>query len=593
MCGIAGAVGREFDVRSAVAAMVAAQQHRGPDGQDVWQPATVGEADVAIALGHNRLAIRDLSAAGRQPMHSPDGRYVLSFNGEVYNDHELRQQLDDRWTFRTATDSEVLLAAWDRWQAGCLDRLIGMFAFLLWDTHERALYAVRDRFGVKPLYVHRGSQGGLLLASEIGALFAAGAPRQPDPTAWSAYLTRGAHDEGRRTFWQGIERVEAGCLLRVTRDEIAPKRWYDLATHVKQQDERPEAEVEAAYRALLEDSVRLRFRSDVPVGINLSGGLDSSTLLALVHAVQGPESAISAFTFFCGDPAYDELPWVEEMLDATHHPLVRCQLHPHDVPRLAQAIAQHQHEPFGGLPTLAYSRLFEAARERGVIVLLDGQGMDEQWASYDYYRRALEAPVGQPLPSVQGTHQSPVRPHCLAPELRSLAAEEAEPSFGTGDRLRDLQLRDLLTTKLPRALRFNDRVSMQASCELREPFLDHRLVELAIRQPTERKIARDGTSKAMLRKIASELLPSALVEAPKRPVQTPQREWLQGPLRGWAEAMIHRAQACFPDWLDPKGVDHEWSRFVSGEVDNGFFAWQWISLGLTSETAPPPARHRT
>lgn len=576
MCGIAAALGGEAP-RAAVAAMVAHQRHRGPDAQDLWSDDAAG-----VALGHDRLAIRDLSDAGRQPMTDPTGRFWLSLNGEVYNDLELRAELEDGWTFRTKTDTEVLLAAWARWGEACLERLLGMFAFVLWDRRERTLWAVRDRFGVKPLYLHRPASGGLLAASEIGALLAAGVPAEADRGSWAAYLARGVHDEGRRTFWRGIERLEAGCLLRLRGGETTLRRWYDGAAAMADEDSRAEDEVMAAYRDLLEDSVALRFRSDVPVGINLSGGLDSSLLLALVHRIQGAASDVAAFTFTCGDERYDELPWVERMLARTRHPLHVARLEPQAVPDLAADVHQHQLEPFGGLPTLAYARLFEAARRAGVIVLLDGQGMDEQWAGYDYYSRPAAHAV------VQGTTGSPLRGDCLVPEARQLDTEQRDTQprdaqlSGTSTTVRDLQLRDLFRTKLPRALRFNDRVSMRASCELREPFLDHRLVELAVRQPVARKRGPGGEGKRLLRRLARDLTPASIALAPKRALQTPQREWLRGPLRDWASALIARGVA-HSGMLAPAAVEGAWQAFLRGDTDNGFFVWQWLSLGLAAE----------
>jgi asparagine synthase (glutamine-hydrolysing) len=543
--------------------MVAALSHRGPDGRGIHR-------DGDAALGHTRLSIIDLSDCGLQPMSDPSGRWWIAFNGEIYNYLELRSALS--WDFRTNTDTEVLLAAYATWGPACLERLLGMFAFLIWDSQERRLFAARDRFGVKPLYLHE-SDGTLRVASEIKALHAAGVPARPDVVAWASYLSHGLHDHSEGTFWESVRALPGGCFLTWQDGKTSVSRWYDLAGRIDPEpDRRTDGEVREEYRALLEESVRLRFRSDVPVGINLSGGLDSSTLLGLVQQVQGPESDIQAFTFVTGDPDYDELPWVEQMLARTRHPLVVCSLSAEEVPALAESVARAEDEPFGGLPTLAYARLFERARESGVIVLLDGQGMDEQWAGYDYYRTVGDGTVSL----IQGTRQRSVRPECLTPGMRA-RAERPELSAPFPDRLRNLQYRDLRYTKIPRALRFNDRISMRSSTELREPFLDHRLVELALRQPTERKI-RDGQQKWMLRSLVGELLPKGVVEAPKRPLQTPQREWLRGPLREWATGQIERALES--GWLDADAVRREWRAYCEGEGDNSFFVWQWISLGL-------------
>lgn len=551
--------------------MLGTQHHRGPDAEGVYM-----SPERVAGLGHNRLSIIDLSEAGRQPMCDNSGRWWVAFNGEIYNYLELRLELSADYEFRTRTDTEVLLAAYRKWGAACLDKFIGMFAILIWDEQEQSLFAARDRFGVKPLYYHEQTDGTLMLASEIKALHAAGVRPEPEPATWATYLTYGLHEHTDRTFWKGVQALPQGHMLTWKRGECKVSCWYDLAERVAPEyDERPTGVVQEEYLALLEESVRLRFRADVPVGINLSGGLDSSTLLGLVQKLQGAESDVKAFTFITRDQRYDELPWVMQMLSRTRHPLVVCPLAPEEVPELADSVQRHQDEPFGGLPTLAYACLFERARAEGVVVLLDGQGMDEQWAGYDYYR----SPSGGETSLVQGTKESPTRPGCLTPEFSALAEplEQREPF---PDRLRNLQYRDTRYTKIPRALRFNDRVSMRSSNELREPFLDHRLFELALRQPLERKIV-GGTNKWLVRQIAQTLLPNGVVEAPKRPLQTPQREWLRGPLKAWANECLESALGDFGrDWLDAKAVRATWSRYCVGEADNSFFVWQWINLGL-------------
>jgi asparagine synthase (glutamine-hydrolysing) len=573
MCGISAIAGENIQT-DALAQMIAAQRHRGPDGDGSFV-----SPDGRAVLGHNRLRIIDLSERGAQPMLSPNGRYALAFNGEIYNYKELRAELGD-YRFRSETDTEVVLAAYERWGIACLDRLIGMFAFVLWDQARRELIGARDRFGVKPLYLHRRTDGTLLVASEIGALHAAGVTRTPDPITWAGYLSAGSYGGPRTTFWREVDQLPAGHAFRWCGGELAAWCWYDLPARIGAgYDERRDDDVRDEYLALLDDSIRLRFRADVPVGINLSGGLDSSLLLALVHRYQGPDSEVSAFTFATGDPSYDELPWVERMLSQTRHPAVVCQLSPDEVPALAASVQAFQDEPFGGLPTVTYARLFEIARERGTIVLLDGQGMDEQWAGYDYYRRTTST-VNVPI---QGTLSSPVRPGCLSAAFRELAATLAPPT-AFPDALRNSQLRDLTQTKLPRALRFNDRISMRSSTELREPFLDHRLVELALRQPPQRKIDA-STGKRLLRALAAELIPSHLRETPKRPVQTPQREWLRGPLKQWASEQIETAlhSELARGWLDEAAVRREWEAFCGGAGDNAFWVWQWISIGMLEQ----------
>lgn len=572
MCGIAGIIGGGWE-RPQLERMVDTMRHRGPDARSIFTSADGGEL---VGLGHNRLSIIDTTPGGLQPMTSADGRLRIVFNGEIYNYPELRAELRD-YPFRGRTDTEVILAAWRHWGAQALDRLVGMFAFLIWDRETGQLSAVRDRFGVKPLYYHHRRDGTLLLASEIKALQSLGLGTTPAPRTWANYLANGSMESDGETFWEGIQAVPAGHRLTWERGRIEISKWYDLAARTgPAEDSRPVAEVAAEYEALLRESVRLRFRSDLPVAINLSGGLDSSLLLALVDQEATAEAAIEAFTFTTGDPDYDELPWVEGMLARSGRRPIVCALSAAEAPELAQTVQAAADEPFGGLPTLAYARLFAEAQRRGVRVLLDGQGMDEQWGGYDYYRNA------EGLPVIQGSREPATFAAGLLPEFRALAGNAALPDCYP-DRLRNLQYRDITQTKLPRALRFNDRISMRASTELREPFLDHRLVELALRQPAERKIKTgdDGQGKILLREIAARLIPAGLAIAPKRAVQTPQREWLRGPLRGWATEMIEAAlDFGSGHWFDGPAIRRRCQNFFDGEGDNSFFLWQMISAGM-------------
>ena len=573
MCGIAGIFGDNWKSDD-VSAMTASQRHRGPDGEGLYL-----DPEGTAGLGHNRLSIIDLSESGRQPMTSRHGHHIIVLNGEIYNYMELRRELMGSYEFKTSSDTEVLLAAFEKWGKDCLGHLIGMFAFIVWNEKEKTAFAARDRFGVKPLYYHKKDDGTLFISSEIKALHAAGVSKIPNLVSWATYLTNGLYDHSEHTFWNGVHSLPGGHYLTWRHDQFRIAKWYDMRDSVgDEHDQRPEKDVETEYFDLMKESVKLRFRSDVPVGINLSGGLDSSCLLGLVHEVQGRDSDVKVFSFATGDKNYDETPWVEQMLARTNHQLIVSSLEPREVPALAESVQYHQDEPFGGIPTLAYAKLFQTARDEGSTVLLDGNGMDEQWAGYDYYQDVLSGPTS----TIQGTKGSTVRPECLVPDFRRLATTSVSTN-GFADSVRSLQYRDLRFTKLPRALRFNDRISMRASTELREPFLDHRLFELAFRQSTDRKIQK-GTGKRMLRDIARDLLPSKIAEAPKRPIQTPQREWLRGSLRDWADGLIETAlNDVGGDWLDVEAVRSEWAQYCRGVSDNSFFIWQWISLGMESK----------
>jgi len=576
MCGIVAIIGNELN-KDRIAEVIGSLSHRGPDAEGVWLSRTS-----KCVLAHRRLSIIDLSEDGNQPMCSDMNRYCIILNGEIYNYLEIKEELKDNYDFRTQTDTEVLLAAFQRWGISCFDRLIGMFACVIWDEQTQTAIAVRDRFGVKPLYYTQLPGGELAISSEIKIFHELGLPRDTDVSTWATYLTYGFYDNSERTFWNGVQSLPPGHYLTID-NKISVNKWYDLRDRIRQSETRNEDEVMNEYCNMLEESVNLRFRSDVSVGINLSGGLDSSILLGLA---QKNQSDVDAFTFITGEPLYDELPWVQQMLEGYPNPHHVCMLEANEVPSLAAKVQKNQDEPFGGLPTLGYAKIFERARDIGVKVLLDGQGMDEQWAGYDYYYSALSenlhASNKLPIVPLQGCSTKPIRPECLIPDFRDNAVYFMPPSLPS-DALTNLQCWDIRYSKLPKALRFNDRVSMMYSIELREPFLDHRLFEIALNQPIERKI-QNGINKWLLRRIAKELLPSRIVNASKRPLQVAQIEWFKGHLKNWVESMIEVALEQYGDvWLDVKSVRREWNQFVNTQTDNSFYIWQWVSIGLFHE----------
>jgi asparagine synthase (glutamine-hydrolysing) len=560
MCGIAGIVGKSA-TEVLIDKMLLIQKHRGPDF-------TGKHIESEVAFGHNRLSIIDLSPQGNQPFYSKDKRYILVYNGEIYNYPELRESLKKNFDFKTASDTEVLLAAYINWGKACLSKLNGMFSFAIWDSKKKELFAARDRFGVKPFY-YTLKNDSFYFASEIKTLFAAGVPKKTNDSIWAGYFAFGSYGMPNETFWEGIEQLPGGHYLSYINGRVVIDRWYVFEDEIKKhQNVLSFDEVKKTYKELLEDSIKLRFRSDVPVGFNVSGGLDSSTLLALVNRNEKGEK-INAYTFYTGDPNYDELPWVEELLENTQNPLSKILLSASEVKDQSVKMSGFQDEPFGGIPTIAYGKIFQQAREDKVIVLLDGQGMDEQWAGYDYYVKKNDSVI-------QGVKKSPFRKEVLSHEFLNKAVKPIYPN-PFEDAILNLQFRDLFYTKIPRALRFNDRISMAASTELREPFLDYRLVEFAFAQPLDYKI-KDGIQKYLLRSLVSELLSDTIRYAPKRPLQTPQREWLASDLRPWVETEIKAISAY--KWFDKEGLEKELNAYFAGDQDSSFHIWQWLNTGL-------------
>lgn len=564
MCGIAGINGPNIKEEE-LNQMLQVQHHRGPDHTGTY-------VDPGFAaIGHNRLSIIDLSADANEPFKDNSGRYVLTFNGEIYNYKELREELRHSYQFKTSSDTEVLLAAFSNWGKNCLHKFNGMFAFAIWDTKEKKLFAARDRFGVKPFFYSQ-NRGTLYFSSEIKALKKVICDTSPNQKVWASYFSYGSYGMPDETFYRNIHQLPGGHMLEYSEEKLSIQKWYDFKNPNKKVKSESSFEVtKAEYLELLKDSIKLRFRADVPVAFNLSGGVDSSLLLALVNLFEDKKQ-INAYTFYTHDERYDELPWVEKMIAHTQNPLQRVKFTSGNVTEIALKVSRQQDEPFGGIPTLAYSALFEQAHLDGIKVLLDGQGMDEQWAGYDYYQG-----FGS---TIQGTgSSSPFRSNVLNPELAALAEKPSSPE-PFDNKLQNLQFRDLFYTKIPRALRFNDRISMAYSTELREPFLDYRLVEFAFAQPEEFKI-RNGHGKYLLRELLSELAPKELSYAPKRPLQTPQREWLGNELKAFVEehlATLKSSQAS--SWFDHKEVEREWSKYLAGDNNSSFHIWQIVNASL-------------
>ena len=567
MCGIAGIIGPD-PKEEELEQMLQKQSHRGPDHTGTYLDRGFA------ALGHNRLSIIDLSPEANEPFQDNSGRFFLTFNGEIYNYKELREELKNSYDFGTSSDTEVLLAAFMHWGKDCLQKFKGMFSFAIWDTQEKTLFAARDRFGVKPFF-YSEVKGNLYFTSEIKALQHLPNRNKPDEKVWAKYFSFGSYGMPEETFFQNISQLPGGHYLNFGRGKFEIIKWYNFEEGVASISEKYSfSKAKERYLEILKESILLRFRADVPVGFNISGGVDSSLLLALVNQYK-EDQLINAYTFYTGDNRYDELPWVEKMIASTNTPLQKVKFSADEVAETAKKISISQDEPYGGIPTLAYSKIFQQAQKDGIKVLLDGQGMDEQWAGYDYYFQNNFRDK-----TIQGSgDKTPFRRNVLNREFASLAEKPVYPE-PFGDRLRNLQFRDLFCTKIPRALRFNDRISMAYGVELREPFLDHKLVEFAVAMPPELKM-QDGTQKFLIREILKDLAPAEISFAPKRPLQTPQREWVANELRIFVEEQLQQLKispAAY--WFDHHQIEKEWKKYLAGDNCSSFHVWQWVNAAL-------------
>lgn len=534
MCGIAGFVARKsiFDPGQIIREMTDRVQHRGPDDAGHYVRGRV-------ALGHRRLAILDLTPSGHQPMSSQGGRYVITFNGEIYNYLELRKELSASGaTFRTGTDTEVILAAFDAWGEECLSRFNGMWAFAIYDVRNERLFAARDRFGVKPFH-YVLNDACFAFGSEIRQLLPLMDSVKANPVAVSDFLLTGAHIQSTESFFEGVFNLKSGHYLTydVRSDSCSVGRYYSLSERLENVEERSGPEALDQLRFLLEDSVRLRLRSDVRVGTCLSGGLDSSSVAMIAARLHGRGgSPFSAITAVSEDPRNSEEAYAREVVEAGALGWIRVRPGYEDFQGLLPHIVKHQEEPFATPSICMQAFVMRAARENGVVVLLDGQGGDETLLGYDRYYSAYCITLwrqGGVREMLQGLQQA-VRHNAnlnalqlvayvmlgLLPSARylyylmrgSYLAPRPAPPDWVGDfarsclDVRSLQALEVEVTGLPQLLRFEDKNSMAYAIEARLPFLDYRLVEHALSLAPNLKI-RQGWTKWALRQAMSDVLP--------------------------------------------------------------------------------------
>jgi asparagine synthase (glutamine-hydrolysing) len=571
MCGIAGVLSLDgAPRREDVASMAELQRHRGPDDAGVMLDEGAG-----VGLAHSRLSILDLSSAGHQPMML-DGRYSISYNGEVYNYLELRPELTARGrTFRSGTDTEVVLAAYAEWGERCLERFNGMWALAIWDARERTLFCARDRFGVKPFYYWWDGRH-FVFASQPTAIATylrrAGIARvSQDDDVVADYLLGVRLDDGEETFLKGIRRLQPGHWLRLRDGRLEVRRYYRLD---------PERTVEPAedgavwerFRELFIDAVRLRLRSDVPVGSCLSGGLDSSSIVCVASGLLGDQGGGEGQKTFSAcypdHPRYDERPYIEEVVR-------RAGADPHYVypsgERFFSEIEDFvrvQDEPVGSTSLYAQYCVYRLAGEAGMKVMLDGQGADETLTGYHgaYATRFLDlarglsfGPLLREVRLYRGLHGYPAlatwmtlarglargvvpravqrrvhssraaRPHPFFPvrPASRISWEEPASEWARRGALPEYLFRLTTGSSLQSLLRYEDRNSMAFSVEARVPFLDYRLVEYAFSLPG-RYMVRDGLTKVLLREAMTGVLPERIRgRVDKVGFATPEGQWFR------------------------------------------------------------------
>jgi asparagine synthase (glutamine-hydrolysing) len=636
MCGIAGFIdfaGHEPGAaRARIERMTDAIAHRGPDGAGF-------HVDGHAAFGHRRLAIIDV-AAGQQPMGALEGRTQIVFNGEIYNYLELRRELEALGhAFRTHSDTEVILVGYLQWGDAIIEKLNGMFAFAIWDARARTLLLARDRVGKKPMYYYRSGTF-IAFASELKALVAGGGcPDALDAEALDCYFSFG-YIPAPKTIYRGVKKLRAARTLAITAHGESERQYWKLA--VGEPRSMSLAAATDEFEALLDEAVRCRLMSEVPLGAFLSGGLDSSLVVSSMAKVSGRSVITNSIGF--DDQEYNELGAagaIARHLGTQHHEFLV-------EPRAADVLGKigwHFDEPMADSSAIPTWYVCEMAR-RNVTVALSGDGGDEGFGGYTfrYVPHKMESRLRAALPALlrgplfgalgalwPGSARLP-RPLRLKTIFENLAVTDAEayyrdllwlrgearaalytPEFvrelrgftpaetvvpyylnsgpGGGDARTPLarsQVADIHFYMTDDVLVKADRMSMAHSLEVRCPLLDYRLIEFGTRLPDDLKI-RGGDGKVVLRELAARRLPAEVRNLPKRGFSIPAARWLRGDLRQSTEAVLFGARPAYQGFLEPRVVRRMWDEHQSGARDHNVFLWGLMMLGLWRQGLAAPA----
>lgn len=601
MCGLCGIFDIEGQVVKAdsIKKMMSVIKHRGPDDEGIFIKNNMG-------LGHVRLSIIDLSSAGHQPMFDLNGRYCIIHNGEIYNYLELKNELCSKYRFVTRTDTEVILYAYQEWGIECLDRFNGMFAFAIYDTKEQTLFIARDRFGIKPLYYYC-DKNRFIFASEIKSIFKV-IPEEKiaNDTVIFDYLVYNRTDQNANTFFKNIKRLDHGCYTLATNDGVSFHHWYKIGNHINQNSTFQSEE----FKDILVDAVRLRLRSDVPVGVCLSGGLDSSSITSIMTSIQKKNDLQTFSAVYRKDEVGDESDYINLYHGSVfemHKTFPTAQSLYNDI---SSFIMCHG-EPVPSTSPYAQFKVMELAKGN-VKVLLDGQGGDEILAGYhyffgNYFRELLICfQLSRFLTELYFYYQNHrsllafktliffLLPNSLKSKAKLLGRNYLSKNFYEQEKnktqlpqtlfnARSLQeaLLNHFEFKLEHLLKWEDRNSMWFSLESRVPFLDHRLVERTLSLPSD-NIIKKGMTKYILREAMDGFLPEQIrLRRDKVGFDTPESEWFREPIfQKFIFELLNSESFRQRPYFDQKACMNLYNLHLQKKINISCDIWKWINLEL-------------
>ena len=581
MCGICVVIG-EGDNSSLLNKMIGKLDHRGPDGRGTYE-------NTHLSMGHTRLRIIDNHQRSDQPMKSKCGRYIIIFNGEIYNYKNIKKRFNFN-NLRTNSDTEILLELFSKFGEKCNKYLKGMFAYAIWDNYKNKLFCSVDHFGIKPLYYSFFNQK-FIICSEPKIIASLQKDKAPNYKTIYDYLGLGLCDHSENTFYKEIYKLQGGMQFWIDPyGKFIKEKYWELNNSINSTKLSYEDAKDILYEKL-SHSLRIGTISDMPVGLCMSGGLDSSTMLQILSSFKDfnkGKNGITGFTWDFLEEDYSEYKFTKLISDNFSLSLKRSLFSVEDFENWFYISSEQQGEPQTGLPILSYSKCVKDARKQGFKVLLDGSGIDEICAGYTKYNNFVNL-VNIPG-SIYSINNSYTRKgqdntngigfECLNKKTFDKYINNQNEIVNNFDSILKIKMYlDLFYFKLPRALRFRDRLSMAYGCELRPPFLDHELVTFLFSLP-DNFLINKNLNKKILRDAMAQKMPFEIAMTSKRQVQSPQREWFKEDLKEWIVTRLDEMILWDYEILDKEKSYFKFNKFIENIGDNSMFIWQWLDLDL-------------